>query len=209
MKSKKLNHPRYITFSGTGSKIINIADNSDKLNALTELTQIIFKQVFEENVVSKIELKQDENPKEISCKGALMFPHNEKTNIEVIKSVLLGSKEEILIPNTSKSYNQIDSKIENDVIEEYNNFIDWFFSLNKELSFKNNFGINQTHLEAYKECLKENALDNLKIALQEKKKELKGDLDENIDETLFFYPLIGGINHLAYNIHSELNSQTV
>lgn len=209
MKSKKLNHPRYITFSGTGSKIINIADSSDKLNALTELTQLIFKQVFEENVVSKIELKQDENPKEISCKGALMFPHNEKTNIEVIKSVLLGSKEEILIPNTSKSYNQIDSKIENDVIEEYNNFIDWFFTLNKELSFKNNFGINQTHLEAYKECLKENALDNLKIALQEKKKELKGDLDENIDETLFFYPLIGGINHLAYNIHSELNSQAV
>ncbi len=138
-----------------------------------------------------------------------MFPHNEKTNIEVIKSVLLGSKEEILIPNTSKSYNQIDSRIENDVIEEYNNFVDWFFSLNKELSFKNNFGINQTHLEAYKECLKENALDNLKIALQEKKKELKGDLDENIEETLFFYPLIGGINHLAYNIHSELNSQTV
>ena len=209
MKSKKLNHPRYITFSGTGSKIVSIADSSDKLNALTELTQIIFKQVFEEKVVSKIELKQDENPKEISCKGALMYPHNESTNIEIIKSVLLGSTEEILIPHTSKSYNQIDSKIENDVVEEYNNFIDWFFSLNKELSFKNNFGINQSHLEAYKECLKENALDNLKIALQEKKKELKGDLDENIEETLFFYPLIGGINHLAYNIYSELNSQTV
>lgn len=208
MKSKKLKQPRYITFSGTGSKIINIADSSDRLDGLTELTQIIFKQVFEENVISKIDLKQDENPKEISCKGALMFPNDETTNIDVIKTVLLGSKEEVLIPYTSKSYNQIDSKIENDVVEEYNNFINWFFSLNREISFKNNFGINQTHLEAYKECLKENALDNLKIALQEKKKELKGDLDENIDETLFFYPLIGGINHLAYNIHSELNSQT-
>jgi hypothetical protein len=79
--------------------------------------------------------------------------------------------------------------------------------LNKKISFKNNFGINQTHLNAYKDYLKENALDNLKIGLQEKKNELKGDLDENIDETLFFYPLIGGINHLAYNIHTELNSQ--
>lgn len=206
MKAKSLNAPRYITFSGTGSKIINIADGSDKLNGLTELTQIIFKDIFNTDLVPKIDLKQDENPKEISCKGALMISNSQNVDIDVLKTVLLGTKEDILIPNTTKSYNDINSTIENEVVTEYNSFIDWFFSLNKQISFNNNFGINQAHLNAYKDYLKENALDNLKIGLQEKKNELKGDLDENIDETLFFYPLIGGINHLAFNIHTELNS---
>lgn len=207
MKAKSLNVPRYITFSGTGSKIINIADGSDKLNGLTELTQIIFKDIFSEETNSKIDLKQDENPKEISCKGALMITNNQNVNIEILKTVLLGTEEDVLIPTVPKSYNDINASVENGVVAEYNDFIDWFFTLNKKISFKNNFGINQTHLNAYKDYLKENALDNLKIGLQEKKNEIKGDLDENIDETLFFYPLIGGINHLAYNIHTELNSQ--
>lgn len=207
MKAKYLNAPRYITFSGTGSKIINIADGSDKLSGLRELTQVIFKDIFCDEAIAKIDLKQDENPKEISCKGALMM--SEEQNIEIQKTVLLGSQNDFLIPALPMSYNDIDSDTEKGVIDEYNHFIDWFFSLNKIISFKNNFGINQTHLNSYKDYLKENALDNLKIGLQEKKKERKGDLDENIDETLFFYPLIGGINHLAYNIHKDLNSQKV
>lgn len=205
MKAKSIDLPRYITFSGTGSKIINIADSSDKLSTLTELTQIIFKKVFDKEDIGKIELKQDQNPKEISCKGALKATAT-NTSIDKIKAVLLGTTENILIPDVPKTYNDLDSETENSIITEYSSFIEWFFALNKEFSFKNHFGINPSHLELYKEFLKENAMDDLKFGIQEKKKELEGDLDINLEETLFFYPLIGGLNHLAYKIHSELNS---
>lgn len=206
MRAKSLKIPRYITFSGTGSKIINLADSSVKLKGLSELTQIVFKDVYQINEIAQIDLKQDANPKEISCKGALMMT-NDQSAITVLKTVLLGTKEPVLVPDCSKSYNDINELVENQVISEYNDFIDWFFGLNKKINFSNTFGINQKYLSSYTQYLKENALDNLKMGLQQKKSELKGDLEENIDETLFFYPLIGAINNLAFNIHTELNSQ--
>jgi len=209
IKAKSVNLPRYITFSGTGSKIINIADGSDKLNALTELTQIIFKEIFSTDAIPKIEIKQDENPKEISCKGALNIPAGQNIKIEDIKTVLLGTTEEILIPSKSFTYKEINQQTEDSIQMEYLKFLDWFFALNKIYSFKDNFGINPVHLQAYKEYLTDNALDDLKAGIEDKKKDLEGDLDINLEETLFFYPLIGGLNNLAYKIQTELNTQEI
>lgn len=206
MKAKNLGIPRYITFSGTGSKIINITDSTDKLDTLTKLTQIIFKEIFQESELKNLELKQDPFPKEISCKGALKIQANQIVSVEKIKTVLLGTVEDLLIQNTSKTYKELNHDIENSIVQEYENFIDFIFNINKELSFKNYFGINPSHLETYRTFLKENALDDLKSGIEEKKKELEGDLDIDLEETLFFYPLIGGLNNLAYKIHSELNT---
>jgi len=209
MKVKNLGIPRHITFSGTGSKIINITDGTEKLDTLTRLTQIIFREVFEEAELKNIELKQDAFPKEISCKGALKIQSGQIVSVDAIKTVLLGTTEDILISNTPKTYKDLDDGIEGSIVKEYEHFIDWIFGLNKELSFKNYFGINPSHLETYKVFLKENALDDLKSGIQQKKKELEGDLEVDLEETLFFYPLIGGLNNLAYKIHSELNTQQV
>lgn len=206
MKAKNLGIPKHITFSGTGSKIINITDGTDKLDTLTKLTQIIFKEIFEESELKKIELKQDVFPKEISCKGALQIHSNQAVSVDEIKTVLLGTSDDILIPETQKNYKDLDNSVENSIVEEYENFIDRIFDLNKELSFKNYFGINPSHLDTYRIFLKENALDDLKSGIAEKKKELDNDLEVNLEETLFFYPLIGGLNNLAYKIHSEINT---
>lgn len=206
MKAKNLGIPKHITFSGTGSKIINITDGTDRLDTLTKLTQIIFKEIFEESELKKIELKQDAFPKEISCKGALKIQADQAVSVDEIKTVLLGTSEDILIPETPKNYKNLNASVENSIVEEYENFIDWVFNLNKELSFKNYFGINPSHLDTYRMFLKENVLDDLKSGIAEKMKELDGDHEVNLEETLFFYPLIGGLNNLAYKIHSELNT---
>ncbi|RZJ70287.1 hypothetical protein [Flavobacterium sp.] len=209
IKARSVSMPRYITFSGTGSKIINVADGSDRLSALTELTQIVFRQIFNTDEMSRIELIQDENPKEISCKGALNIPQGQSINVDAIKAVLLGTTQEIVIPEKAVTYRDIDREMETSVQTEYTAFLDWFFSLNKSYSFKDNFGINPVHLQTYKAYLTENALDDLKAGIEDKQKDLDNDLDVNLEETLFFYPLVGGLNHLAYKIQSELNTQEI
>ncbi len=208
IRANGITMPKYITFSGTGSKIINIADGSDRLNTLTELTQIIFKEICGTDQVTKIELKQDPNPKELSCKGALNIPAGQQIKIEDIKSVLLGTEEDQLIPQKAITYNDITASTELSIKNEYNHFIDWFFNLHKVYSFKDNFGINPAHLNAYREYLTENVMDDLKSGLIEKRKELDNDFTVNLEETLFFYPLIGGLNNLAYKIQAELTNET-
>ena len=209
IKANQIALPKYITFSGTGSKIINIADASEKLNALTGLTQLIFHEIFGGDQMPRIELKQDPNPKELSCKGALNISSGQQVSIDRIKSVLLGTEKDVLIPEKNFNYNDITSQIEQSIIDEYKVFINWFFNLNTKFSFKDNFGINPVHLDAYKEFLTENSMDDLKAGLNEKRRELDNDFTVNLEETLFFYPLIGGLNQLAYKIETELTDTVI
>lgn len=207
MKKEGYNSPRYITFSGTGSKIINLIDGTSKLDTLNEFTKLIFNKVFNENLNTKCELKQVENPKEISCKGALMSDFINPLDINKIKTVLIGDYENNLIKDKSILYSQINSELENNVIIEYNNFIDLFFNINKEFKFKDKFGINPKYLNDYNQIVKENSVDNLRISIKEKRKELNNDLDIELEETLFFYPLIGALNNLAFKIQTDLTNK--
>lgn len=207
MKAKQLTPPKHITFSGTGSKMVNLADPSLKLDALTTLTQLVFKEVYSEQVPD-IKLNQDASPKEISCKGALNAAAGKDVQLEHIKAVLIGKSTGGIVPEVALTYNDVDVFTENSVAEEYHSFLDWFFSLNKTFSFKDNFGINPGNLESYRHYLKENTLDDLKSGIEKKKQELGRDVDVNLEETLFFYPLTGGLNNLAYKIHTELNTQS-
>ena len=58
--------PKYITCSGTASKIFNIIGGT---NNIQEFTNLIFKEV--QQIDTKLLLKQVSNPKEITCKGGL------------------------------------------------------------------------------------------------------------------------------------------
>lgn len=203
MKAKGMASPRYITFSGTGSKIINIADSSPRLSALSELTKRIFSRVLEPNT-GNIELKQFDEPKEITCKGGLMIDDSFDINIDDIKSVLLGSDSNVLIPETSITYNHLNLNHEEGVIKGFTEFLNELFDINNEFNFSNNFGINPVHLKRYKEILLEDAMEFLKSGIEEKKKDLQGNNDIALEETLFFYPLIGGLNRLSYKIYTEL-----
>ena len=201
LKAQQIEIPRNIIFSGTGSKAINVIDGSKKLTILAELTTAVFEKVYETKSKELIRLNQVENPKEISAKGALLIEDAQNINVRSIKKTLIFANEE----SNDLTYNDITTKIEDQVLEDYHNFIELLFSLNKELSFKDYFEINPKSLKDYKKYLTENALDDLKQGLQERIKELDDELDVPIDETLFFYPLVGALNHLAFNIYEDLN----
>lgn len=68
-KSNDLSCPRAITFSGNGSKYIDMNLTSD-INTLTEITMIIFKAVFGDDI-QRIQIILPEYRKEATCYGGL------------------------------------------------------------------------------------------------------------------------------------------
>jgi predicted RNA-binding protein Jag len=205
MKQTKMKPPRYITFSGTGSKIISITDRGKDLNSLQKLTKLIFNKIYDGESVGNLELKQYPEPKEITCKGGLLA--ETAIDIDEIKNILIGDKQNIIItPNTNLNYGDVNDDILKSVIDEVNSFLDLIFTLNTEFNFTNNFGVNSTNIDSCKEILKEDLMQYLKSGFAIKKKELQGNTNVSIEEPLFFYPLVGTLNKLAFKIVSQNNT---
>jgi hypothetical protein len=204
MNAKGLKAPRYLTFSGTGSKVISITDRDKDLNALQKLTKLIFEKVFGE-AVENIELIQHPEPKEITCKGGLLSETN--IDIEEIKTVLIGDKENTLIPETNLNYTEVNNEAKlKSIVDEVKTFIDIVFGLHTEFNLTKNFGVNPAKIEDYKTILKEDLMQYLKSGLENKTQELSGNTNINVEEPLFFYPLVGALNKLAFKIVTQNNN---
>jgi hypothetical protein len=202
MKNKGIVFPRYITFSGTGSKSLKLVGNNETLK---RLSQFIFDDILENDNKINIDLKQVNNPKEISCIGALLqTPVDRNIDIRKIEKVFVSNKIGFADDQNLK-YSLIDEKIIKNVIDEYSEFIDWFFRLNDKFKFTDELEINPSNFENYKRYLKEDMIENLNKGIESKRLELKGNFDEDLRETLFFYPLLGGLNNLSYNLHCDNN----
>ena len=206
MKAKGLQPPRFITFSGNGSKIISIAAGGTDLESLTTFTRVIFADVYNTEQLPVSELKLYANPKEITCKGGLeCTDYSKYSNVEAaIKNVLAGTTDNRLVPETSILYTQIKNEaLVDGVCAEVSLFIDKFFGWNKKLNYYNYFGINPGNFERYRTSLKEDLKTFLLAGIEEKLLEVRDNTDVDIDETLFFYPLKGALNKLAYKIEAE------
>lgn len=183
--------PRYITCSGTASKIFNIIGGTDNIEKFTNL---IFNEVQNSN--TRLILKQVPNPKEITCKGGLKMS---KTDIEATPSKsyffgtsILDNKETIL----AEELKDLPNDIVKEVIDNYKQFIKFFFKLNKKMSFAQYFGIedNGTFIK-YEQILTEDAEQDFATVLYERLKDFQNA--DSFEDSLFFYPLSGGIFRLA------------
>ncbi|THU39442.1 hypothetical protein FAM09_13130 [Niastella caeni] len=210
MKAKHLPVPEYITFSGNGSKVVKLAGGGSDLSSLLDYTKIIFEDVYETKSPS-IEFRFFKSPKEITCKGGLEctnFSRFERLEQD-IKTVLIGSESPQLIPDVSLHYTQIENQeVINSVNKEVATFIDRFFSWNTKFNYYQNFGINPKGQQEYKDLLTSKIKVDLISGIKEKLKETHDNVDINIEETLFFYPVAGAINRLAYKIHNNLQVKT-
>jgi hypothetical protein len=202
MKKEKLASPRFLTFSGNGSKILSILANTNKLgNQLERYTNFIFTEIYESNC----NIKTFEKPKELTSKGALECDDYAKyNNIEyAIKKVLIGDTENNMIPPDALQYSSAkDTDVINSITNEVILFIDSFFKWNNKFNYLDEFGISPSHFSKIKESLKEAVKRDLLSGISDKLKESKDNLTANIEETLFFYPLVGAINKLASELHN-------
>jgi hypothetical protein len=199
MQVKGLDAPAYITFSGTGSKIINIIDDSDGLKRLTKFTNLIFKNFYPECDVT---LKKYAEPKEMTSKGGVYFDiQSEEIEIEELKEVLLGDKKTVLNDKNKLKYDKLDDKYFQHISSEFQEFLTIFENINDSLNFKKYLRFSKEDFLNFKPLLERKIIQDLKEGVSQKLEEIRDGKLEDIEETLFFYPLIGSLNRLAYQIY--------
>lgn len=202
MKSKDMRMPRHITFSGNGSKVLHTLTSSDE--TLEYFTKLIFESVYE-RPYSKDGLtivRESENPKEATCKGGLLnvSPQN-YLSIMDLKQILLGDTSNMFCKRDLE-YGDIDESVEESVQEEVEKTVQLFIDLNRKFSYTQNFNAEGTKWEIVKEYCRKDIRTFLKNGIDSKKEEIeRTGIEPKIEETFFFYPLVGILNMIAQKVY--------
>lgn len=194
MKAKGIELPKHIVFSGTGSKLLSIITSD--LKVLSEYSQALFEEVYNSkyNGDELTITREIEMPKEVTCKGGLMCDATDLAiNVNSIKSVFT------CIEGVNKiTYGDLNEKNKNEIVASVQKFNEHFFALDKKVKFADSFNVSPHAYTIFKTQVTKNIRDYLEEGIEFNKK-IDGDtsLDKEIEESLFFYPLIGIINNLT------------
>ncbi len=85
------------------------------------------------------------------------------------------------------------------VVQEVGEFWNVLIEINDELSFKKTFTVKHADMKTYRVPFSRNLKQHLMSGYQEKLQDV-GNPNEKINETLFFYPIIGGLNDLVASL---------
>ncbi len=199
MKDKNLGMPRHIAFSGNGSKILSVLADDNRI--LEDFAKCIFELIYgakyDSNGLSII-YQPDKNPKESTAKGAILYmtqPNNYANvmNPEVIVGGNVAGKTYEEIANYLKLNN---SEVN---IKETEDFFDFIFELNKKFNFADNFGVDSKSVKIVKDNCCRDLANYLRNGIESKLKDVV-DIDKYVDETFFFYPIIGVLNAIESEI---------
>lgn len=201
MKALSMTPPRHMTFSGNGSRILDILSGDNTV--LESYTKLIFERIYGQAYSEDgLTIIRNQSPKETTCKGGIKVdPWSNSREIDKMKKVLIG-KDDTSFASRQDSYSNVDDAVKNKVIDSVKNFVNFTFGLERDFSFHENFGTD-SNLESgvRKICFRDLRL-YLDSGLDTKRKELaKEGADEAIDETLFFYPILGMLNALNREIY--------
>lgn len=200
MKANGLKKPLTLAFSGNGSNSLRIV--SREKDTIARFAQLIFDGVYNDGSKTKIQVIMEEDPKKATSKGGILNPVSQDyESIKEIKSILVGnnleqySKEDLI-------YADINTNTEAEVILSVKEFFTFLFDLHKinDNFFNEYLDADASIYHVVKDiCMDETELSqSLKDGLYQKRKEVNDDT--KIDETLFFYPLVGVLHELALKI---------
>lgn len=209
-KSGIVSIPKNILLSGTAAKTALIIDTSEDKKNLSKLFSYLFGKVMNEQVPHKINIALAMEPKEITCKGALKLQNQTQTPHSPI-FFWIGGKDngvwsEVLNKETDinriPKYNSIDENVEELIVSSINDFYEILDTYVNEFSIENNHGIDIEGYDVFKKMRTENIKDYLRQGLKAYNK----NQNKHIEESLFFYPLTGILNKLAYQLTPKKGS---
>lgn len=186
MKCKSLEFPRHLTFSGTGSKLLQILIDTNEKDVLEKYTKLIFEKVYgtkyDEDGLDI--LINTNNPKEVTCKGGLLeMKTMSVSDIEDMKVCLLGTTENDFASPSFK-YSDVNQDLIDGIVKEINVFTNLFYDLNMEFSFRKYFGAMKTEdLGSLRQHFTRDITKSVKDGISEK------NLQDEVEETFFFYPI--------------------
>jgi hypothetical protein len=201
MKAKNLDVPDKIVFSGNGSRVIQFLTDDSKI--LKDYTKLIFERIYGNSYPKSdlVIILNKENPKEATCKGGFnltqLYTYDEIFNKKIVLhsygSNQIIQKENEQVKDIDK-YKAIDDSYLDKTVQEAENFISFVF---ESLSFFSSKGykLNNESINTAKEVCTKKLKIYTECGWQIKKKEV--DQEEIINESLFFYPLVGMLKELT------------
>ena len=199
MKCNNLRKPLTIAFSGNGANSLKVL-STDK-NTLQKFAKKIFEDVYGEKYDNneKLDVILEENPKKATCKGGILTHSDiDFDEMERLKFNLLGVDDNQTIDNVR--YSDVSDNILDKVINQTEKLINYALSQDNMEFYIKYFGINQGKSTDIKKICNVKLKEYAKSALEARINELKtwnADVSCKLEETLYFYPIIGMLNNLA------------
>jgi len=210
MKAKNLPMPRHISFSGNGSRIVNIVANNE---ILEELSKLIFEKVNGQKYgKSGLDIIHNTlNPKEVTCKGGIKAADKNYKQTPFEPVVLLGIDDTTCVTD-SATYATVN-------VDEYaaktnvqvKAFVDFVIGdlLNQKYTrgvvaetFIKAIGLNPQTLNIAKEvCARDEDFTTFTTNGIRDKMEKVDVCTTKIEEPFFFYPIAGLLNALSNEIN--------
>lgn len=210
MKAKGLKKPKTVAFSGNGARTLSILSIDNEM--VSRFVKIIFDTVYGNND-GTIEVKMEKNPKIATCKGGIQIIYgnagqnlNTYTAVSKLKEIVVGDNLETDI-DRKLTYSNITEELRNDVVNSVEDFFNFIFKLhsNNEEFLTTKLGADGASLSKVKEfCLgsegKQVLEDSLAKGFNKKFREVNEEKDKALEDTLFFYPLVGMLHDLALKL---------
>jgi hypothetical protein len=200
MKAINIEIPKNIIFSGSGSKSLNIIDYN-KMNEVTKMFNFIFNKVYIRNDAN-ILINLEENPKEITSKGAL---YSTNINVDNITGFWTGASKEndkVLFASNQNILKYEDIKTDSfisSVLDSTQEFFKVFDAYTNEINLLNTFGIKPGVIDLFRSTRNDFLEEYLNYGIKEKINSAQ-DAKLPISEGMFFYPLVGLINKLGTDL---------
>ena len=200
MKAKGLTVPTNIAFSGNGSKVIS--ELSTITDYLETLTNKIFSLVYDSDIKNINLIINSKNPKEATCKGGLFLTQTPR-DVNNVKSVLLGTNKTDLVD--SQKYGDV-ATLYDDIVKEVKSFMDFIaLRIPISISLSGEFGIDQRSIQLAVNSFNKDLRTYIEKGVNLKLDSKDVSKDDIIEESLFFYPIVGVLNDLSEQIY-KLNS---
>ena len=129
------------------------------------------------------------------------FKSQDYSEIKELKTILVGI-DGLTFCKDNLSYGEITDDTLNKIVKEVKNYIEFTFNLNKKFSFYDNFEIDRSIMNKVKDIYLKDIKTYLSTGIARKVKAIQQDgADEIVEETLFFYPIIGMLNAVVRKIY--------
>lgn len=197
MKMKALKLPRAISFSGNGSKTVNTITANAAV--LTTLTKHIFEHVLGQNKESFTVNSSLGNPKEQTCIGGLQDNVKPEEDVKALLVVMRNATS----PWGDVQYADISQDDRKNAVADVNSFLDMMKAIDKKFSFTDNFGIKKDTIGLLDTTCRADLESFLNKGIAEQT--AAGGENQEVQETLFFYPIRGMLAILTTEIYNKLH----
>ena len=201
MRQRGLEKPRSVMFSGTGSKVLDIVGTKRDLDLIT---QAVFERVYGEKYDAdgfSVVMERKE-PKQITCRGALMQVRDDRgcVSVEQLNKLLDDLSTPLkynysMLSHQRLTYDDMASaEVRQQLVAAVREYNDFFCQLCDDIHVVDRFLVDNKSLLRFKELVNKDLEHHLLNGWNfvNKNADEKNGSDP-IEDTVFFYPIIGSI----------------